>query len=136
MEGPAIKRRRGLQQRLDQRRAERALESQVNALLMSYLAAGVLSGVRCHEIAQAAAADIRKARDGFEFPDLDTLASLQTDRMLSAKVDRLLASQSQLPMPMAIDLPYKAGKSPTWITLPHEIFAAMYCEEKTCGIGS
>ena len=136
MEGPAIKRRRGLQQRLDQQRAERALESQVNAVLMSYLAAGVLSGVRCHAIAQAASADIRKARDGFEFPDLDTLASVKEDRMLSAKVDQLLASESQLPMPMAVDMPYKAGKSPTWITLPHEIFAAMYCEEKTCGIGS
>ena len=23
-------------------------------------------------------------------------------------------------MPMAVDMPYKAGNSPTWITLPHE----------------
>ena len=80
----------------------------------------------CHQIAQAAAADIAKAKDSHEFPDLDQLAGLKHGKNLSTAVDRHLASQSKLPMPMEIDMPYKKGNSKSLITLPHEIFAALY----------
>ena len=54
--------------RLARERVESRVGSAVLALLMYNLAAGLLSGVTCHEIAKAAQTDNKKAREGYEFP--------------------------------------------------------------------
>ena len=59
------------------------MESAVLALLMFNLAAGLLSGVRCHEIAKAAQIYNKKAREGYEFPELDRLADIRHRKNLS-----------------------------------------------------
>ncbi len=57
--------------------------SAVLALLMYNMAAGLLTGVTCHEIAKAAQTDNKKAREGYEFPELDRLADIRHRKNLS-----------------------------------------------------
>ena len=124
------RRRGGIQQRLARERGESQVESAVLALLMFNLAAGLLSGVRCHEIAKAAQIDNRKAREGYEFPELDRLADIKHGKNLSSSVEKILADQSKLPMPMEVDMPYTKGNSKALITVPHEMFAALFSETR------
>ena len=127
---PRRKRRKGIQQRIARERADCEMESAVLALLMYNLAAGLLSGVTCHEIAKASQTDNKKAREGYEFPELDRLANIRHGRNLSSTVERIMADQSKLPMPMEVDMPYKKGNSKALITVPHEMFAAMFSETR------
>ena len=93
---------------------------------MTYLAQGLISGAMAHAVAQAAAQDLQGAREGFTFPALEKLASLQHSRNLIRQVYYGLANMSSLPMPFTCQIPYKAGIHPGSILLPHELFAAFF----------
>ena len=128
---PATKKRKrkgGLQQRLNQAKQEAQQESALCALLMTFFAKGIMSGVLCHKIAQAAKKDIEAAKEGIEFPDLDHLAKLQEGRTLKRSVHTMLARKSSMPPPFKIDMPYSDGTAEAHVLLPHEYFAA--CFEK------
>ena len=124
--GPARKRKRGIQQRIENDYEARAQESKVNTLLMSYLAEGLLSAVMVSSIAQAAMEDVTRATEGSHFPDLKKTASCQHGKNLSGVVTNLLKKSSPLPQPMQVNMPYKSGCSDTALLLPHELFAYMF----------
>ena len=120
------KRRRGTQSRLAQAEKEVQQESAVCALLMTLFAQGLMSGVLCHKVAQAAQKDIREGKAGGEFPDLDRLANLKQGKNLKRSVHGILAKSATWPMPMKVQMPYVDGEHFAHILLPHEMFAAFY----------
>ena len=133
--GPSMKKRkRGVQQRQQAAIKELQTESCLYALLMAYLAKGLLSGAKVHAIAKAAQADIDKALEGYHIKDLHRVASLSQSRNLGRTLNSIMAKEADLPAPFEVDIPLK-GSNPTVpsssIMLPHELFAAYYQHEET-----
>lgn len=120
------KRKGGVHQRMKRAAEEMTRESALQALLMTYLAQGLISGAMVHAVAQAAAQDLQGAREGYTFPAFEKLASLQHSRNLIRQVYYGLTNLSSLPMPFTCQIPYKAGIHPGSILLPHELFAAFF----------
>ena len=106
--GPVRKRKRGIQQRLEHDYEARAQESKTHALLMSYLAEGLLSAMMVSSLAQAAMEDVTRAAEGSHFPDLQKTASCKHGKNLSGAVTNLLKKASPLPQPMQVNMPYKS----------------------------
>eukprot|EP00435_Cladocopium_sp_Y103_P059355 s830_g21.t1 len=77
----------GIQQRLAQAEEATTAESAVHALLMTMIAKGIMSGVLAHEFARAAQQDLRGAREGLVYPDLEKLANLAQGRNLIRSVN-------------------------------------------------
>ena len=118
---------------LHQRRARRARQddaadapSALHALLMTWLAQGIMSGVQVHKVAQAAKKDIVMAKNGSRFSDLDQLSSLQHGKHVIRSVHSMLAKSSPLPSPFHAPMPYTDGVQDSLLLLPHELFAYMY----------
>lgn len=76
----------GIQQRLAHAEEATTANSAVHALLMTLLAKGIISGVLTHEFARAAQEDLRGARGGLVYPDLEKLANLAQGRNLLRSV--------------------------------------------------
>ena len=119
----------GIQQRLAHAEASTTANSAVHALLMTLLAKGIMSGVLAHEFARAAQEDLRRAREGIVYPDLEKLANLAQGRNLLRSVFAQLRKSTSLPEPTKIPMPYTDGWQDTFILLPHEWFAAMAEDE-------
>lgn len=124
--GPSKKRKGGQQQRMAREEAEKTEASALNYLLMTLLAQGVLSGVLCHKIAQAAVQDMQKVKDGKKMPDLEKVAKLKHGKNLVQGVYRSMADCSSLPRPFQVEMPFQDGAHTSSILLPHELFASMY----------
>lgn len=124
--GPARKRKRGVQQRLAAHKESKSIGSVTHSLLMSYFAAGLVSGVMVNEIAKATKEDTDKAREGFLFPDLEQTASVKHSKNMSMAITRTMNKMSNLPEGMTFDMPYKKQSAPTSIYLPHELFAYLF----------
>lgn len=122
------RRKGGQQQRMKRSAEEMQKESALQALLMNYLAQGIISGVMVHSIAQAAAKDLEAKNEGFSFPDLERLAYLQHGRNLVQQVHSRLRHSTDLPEPFACEIPYKDGLHPGSILLPHELLAAFFAK--------
>jgi hypothetical protein len=120
------KRKGGVHQRMKRAAEEMTRESALQALLMTYLAQGLISGAMVHAVAQAAAQDLQGAREGYTFPAFEKLASLQHSRNLIRQVYYGLTNLSSLPMPFTCQIPYKDGIHPGSILLPHELFSAFF----------
>ena len=120
------KRKGGVHQRMKRAAEEMTRESALQALLMTYLAQGLISGAMVHAVAQAAAQDLQGAREGYTFPAFEKLASLQHSRNLIRQVYYGLTNLSSLPMPFTCQIPYKDGIHPGSILLAHELFSAFF----------
>lgn len=124
---PRFKRKHGgNRQRLQKAKMAKAKESALYALLMNLMALGFLSPTTCHKVAQAAAKDINDARNGFEFSDLEGLASVVHGKNVLGRLERMLKQQSDLPLPLKTDMQFIDGPGEAHIMLPHEIFAAYF----------
>ncbi|CAL1157465.1 unnamed protein product [Cladocopium goreaui] len=99
----------GIQQRLAHAEASTTANSAVHALLMTLLAKGIMSGVLAHEFARAAQEDLRRAREGIVYPDLEKLANLAQGRNLLRSVFAQLRKSTSLPEPTKIPMPYTDG---------------------------
>ena len=125
--GPSSKRRKGSAQRLQSSRNEAVVEGVLYPLLMTHLAQGLLSGVTCGKIAQAAVSDINVAVEGADLASLKKLASISHLRHVAYRVDKQMRTDSDLPPPYHVDMQYSNGaEQKAAILLPHEYFAAMY----------
>lgn len=124
------RRKGGQQQRLAKVEREHESSSALYALLMTWLAKGILSGVQVHQLAVAAKKDIAGAVEGLQYNDLAKLAQLLHGKNLVKSVHALMARVSPLPSPLQVPLPYKDGLHDAYILLPHEIFAYMLEHQK------
>ena len=123
MKSASGKRKRGLHQRRAQAEENLDSRSALCTLLMTMLASGTMSGVKVHEIAQAAQNDLKKAVEGLKFNDLLRLAKLQRGSNLVRSVHGLLSKTSLVPHPLRAAMPYIDGVHETLVLLPHELFA-------------
>ena len=125
------KRKKGQQQK----------QSQVHALLMIYLATGVLSGAQCHKVAQAAATDVGKAKEGYEFPDLLTWPAWNMAKTCQRQWTESWQLNPIYQCPwksVCLTMKRRQKLGSFFHVLPHEIFAAMYRQASTydsCGDG-
>ena len=124
--GPARKKRKGVQQRLAAHKESKSIGSVTHSLIMSYFAAGLVSGVMLNEIAKATKEDTDKAREGFLFPDLEQTAAVQHSKNMSMAITTAMKKISNLPEGMTVDMPYKNTSAPSTIYLPHELFAYLF----------
>ena len=121
------KRKGGVHQRKQQTRNDAKMESHLFVLLMTQLAWGSMSCALCHSIAKAATLDMRAAKDGAEFPDLEHLGNLAAGKAGNVWRDVMQkADAGNMPKPYKVSMPYSGGPQPTSILLPHEYFAAMH----------
>jgi hypothetical protein len=124
--GPAKKRKRGIQQRLNAAHDENARESSLNNILMALFSSGVLSGAMVSNIASAGYQDTELARQGCHFPSLKQTAAVQHARNMAGSITTRMEAASNLPQGMPAKMPYKNGPETTSILLPHELFSYMH----------